>query len=339
MKSEELRRYLDQVEGHLSGSRKSDILREIESHIWDRAEALAAARGAAGPEAPDLQRAMGELGDPSDLAVSYSGERHLVTPKEYAAFWYFTLLVFAVHVSMLLLAAVTKAQFGFFPFNVLPEARLEGAGAALVVVSLAIQAFLFDAGLVLVVFFLLRQTFRRVEMPNLTFRVESSMRPSLVRAIFAVVLAILLAVPSVRDTLFSVQSIRGPEGSRTENVCTLFLPGWSDVLPWILVFLGLAFVKDVLYALRRERPLTVGLDLLTAVAGTGLFVYLFSRKPFIGLPEDFPLAETTLDLFNEVLARLLGVAFIVLAAIFAVRAVRRFVRLRQIWGEREPEAL
>jgi len=339
MTSDELRRYLDRVEGHLSGSRKSDILREIESHLWDRAEALAAARGAGEPGTPDLLRAMEELGDPSDLAVSYSGERHLVSPKEYAAYWYFTLLVFAVHLSMLLLAAVTKAQFGFFPFNVLPASRLEGAGAALVLLSLAVQAFLFDAGLVLIVFFLLRKSFRRVELPNLTFRVESSTRPSVVRAIFAAVLAALLAVPAVRDTLFSVHPFRGPESHETQNVFTLFLPGWADVLPFILAFLALAFAKDLLYARFHERPLTVGLDVLTAVLGTALFVFLFSRKPFIGLPEGFPLNDAALDVFNEVMARVLGLAFILLAAIFAVRAVKRFVRLRQIWGEREPEAL
>ena len=41
MQNEDLRRYLDRVEGNLRGPGKADILREIESHIWDRAEALA----------------------------------------------------------------------------------------------------------------------------------------------------------------------------------------------------------------------------------------------------------------------------------------------------------
>lgn len=340
MAHEELGRYLDEVQGHLSGSRKGDILREIESHVWDRAEALAAARGEAEPDPADLRRAMAELGEPSELAVSYSGEKHLVAPKEYAAFWYFTLLLFAVHVSMLLLAALTRTQFSFFPFNVLPASRMEGAGAALVLVSLAVQAFLFDAGLVVMAFFLLRKSFSRVDLPNLTFRVESSTRASLMRAAFAVVVAVLLAVPTVRDTLLAVRLKTSVPGPDPQNVHTLFLPGWSDVLPWILAFLSIAFVKDVLYALRGERPLTVGLDAASAVAGTALFIFLFAQKPFVGLPDDFPLEDATLSLFNVVLARVVGLACILLAAIFAARTARRVARLRQIWGEgpaRAPE--
>jgi hypothetical protein len=334
MQSEELRRYLDRVEGNLTGSRRDDILREIESHAWDRAEALAAARGAAEPGEEDLRRAVEELGDPSDLAVSYSGERHLVSPKEYAAFWYFTLLVFGVHFSTLLLASLTNTEFNFFPFNVLPASKLHGGGAALILLSLAVQAFLFDAGLVVMVFFLLRKSFRKVDLPNLTFRVESSTRPSLVRAAFAVVLAVLLAVPSARDTLLSVRIHSDPPVDST-NVYSLFLPGWGGVLPFVLAFLAVALVKDLLYALLHERRLTVSLDVAASVAGTALFIFLAARDAFIGLPEDFPLDEDILTLFNQTLGKVIGLFCLLLAAIFAARAVKRISRLRQIWGNRE----
>jgi hypothetical protein len=330
MKPEVLRTFLDRVEGNLGGSRKADILLEIESHIWDRAEALARERGFEEPGDPEVQRAIEELGDPSDLAVSYSGERSLISPKEYSAFWYFTGLLFAVHLGMLLLATVTQARFDFFPFNVLPAAKLSGASAVVTVVSLAVQAFLFDTGLVLMVFFLLRRSFRRVEMPNLTFRVESSMRPSLVRALFAVVVALLVAVPAIRDSLFTVR-ISGEEDGVL--VHTLFRQEFSAELPWILSFLALAATKDVLYAWLRERPFTLGLDLLTAVAGMVLSLHLAGGPDFVGLPSDFPLDDGQIQFFNEVLARVLSLFFIVWTALFAARAVKRFARLRQVWGE------
>ena len=334
MHSEELRKYLDSVEGTRAGARGVYSLRESHTPAGPRAAARAAARGAAEPGEEDLRRALEELGDPSELAVSYSGEKHLVSPKEYAAFWYFTLLVFAVHLSTLLLASLTRTEFNFFPFNVLPGSKLRGGGAALTLLSLAVQAFLFDAGLVVMVFFLLRKSFRKVELPNLTFRVESSTRPSLVRAIFAVVLAVLLAVPKARDTLLSVRLPSDPPVDAT-TVYSLFLPGWGTVLPFVLAFLAVAFVKDVLYALLHERRLTVALDVAASAAGTCLFIFLATRDPFIGLPDDFPLDGDILLLFNQVLGKVIGLFCLLLATIFAARAVKRLSRLRQIWGNRE----
>jgi len=333
MQSEELRRYLDRVEGNLQGAGKGDILGEIESHILDRAEALAAARGAQ-PGEEDLRRAMEELGDPSELAVSYSGEKYLVTPKEYAAYWYLTLLLFGVHVTMLFLAQATQMRFSFFPFNVLPANEPGGAGTALMLASLAVQAFLFDAGLVLMAFFFLRKTFRRVDLPNLTFRVETSRRPSLFRAAFALAIALLLGVPGIRDNLLIVKIRNEPE-----SVYTLLLPGWSEVAAFILAFLALSFVKDLLYAFFRERVATVALDLAAAVAGIALFILLFARRPFLGLPPDFPLGLSTLLAFNAAMNRIVGLACILLAAIFAVRAVKRFLRLQQLWGEKDTARL
>ncbi len=336
MSDEALRAFLDRVEGHLGGSAKGDILREIESHVWDRAEALSAARGAEEPGPEDLRRAMEELGDPSQLAVSYSGERHLVPPRQYAAFWYFTGLVFAIHLAMLLIAATTRTYFDFFPFNVLPAGKLTGGAAVVTVVSLAVQAFLFDAGLVLILFFLLGRTIRRVDLPNLTFRVESSRRPSLVRAGFALVVLLMLGVPDIRDTLFTVHA--AGDGDRID-VHNLFLPSFGRVLPFVAGFLLLAIVKDVLYAVLRERVLTVALDMLTAAAGVGLSLYLFTEPEFLGLPSDFPLNAEQLAFINEVLSRVLSLFFIVWAALFAARAVKRAMRLQQIWGEKEPGRL
>jgi hypothetical protein len=330
MPSEELRRYLDAVEGNLQGAGKGDILREIESHVWDRAEALAAARGAE-PGEEDLRRAMEELGDPSELAVSYSGERHLVSPKEYAAYWYLVLLVFAVHFTVLFLAVVTRTRFSFFPFNVLPPRAMETGTEALLLVSLGLQALFFDAGLVLMVFFILRKTIRRVELPNLTFRVETSRRASLFRATFALALALLLGIENVRDLYIRVKV--------DSELHTLFLPAFSEALPLILVFLALAFVKDVIYAFVGERTWTVALDCLAWIAGVALCIFLYSRTPLVGLPPDFPIEEWRITLFNSAMATLAGSFFIVLAAIFAARAVKRILRLRQLWGEKDTARL
>lgn len=330
MPNEELRRYLDGVEGNLQGPGKGDILREIESHIWDRAEALAAAKGGEPGEA-ELRRAMEELGDPSDLAVSYSGERHLVSPKEYAAYWYLVLLVFAVHFTVLFLAVVTRTGFSFFPFNVLPPRAAEGPSEALLLVSLGLQALFFDAGLVLMVFFFLRKTIRRVELPNLTFRVETSRRASLFRATFALALALLLGIENVRDLYIKVK-VDG-------ELHTLFLPPFGDALPFILVFLAVAFVKDVLYAVFGERTWTVAADFATWIVGVALCIFLYSRDPVVGLPPDFPIEVWRITLFNSVMGTLSGFFFIVLAAIFAARAVKRFLRLRQLWGEKDTARL
>ena len=330
MDSEELRRYLDRVEGNLQGPGKGDILREIESHILDRAEGFAAARGAPpGPE--DLRRAIEELGDPSDLAVSYSGEKHLVSPKEYAAFWYFTLLVFAVHATTLLVAFATQTEFAFFPFNVMPGTKVRAGGAAAVIASLIVQAFLFDVGLVTTVFFLLRRTFRRVELPNLTFRVESSRRPSLFRALFAVLLLVLLGLPQTRDWVFRVR-VEGKSFG-------MFLPAWHAVSWLFLAFIGLVLVKDLLYIFLQERVLTVAADLGAAVAGVIACGVLFAQPPLLGLPDAFPLDDSTRSLFNESMGRVVDLALLVLAALFAARAVKRAVRVRQLWGEKDPGRL
>ncbi len=323
MEDDALRGYLDTVEGNLRGPGKADILREIESHILDEAEALAAARGGE-IEPQDVRRAIADLGDPSDLAVSYSSERYLIGPKEYAGFWYFTGLLFAVHLAMLLIAAATASQFGFFPFNVLPPT---GPAGALTLFSLAVQAFLFDAGLVCMLFFLLGRTFRRVDLPNLTFRVESSRGPSLRRVVFVILVGILLGAPAVRDKLFIV---RAPVDGKVDWF-SIFLPAFSSVLPVLLAFLGFMAAKDLLYAIRGERRLTVAMDGVAAVLGIFVSLYLLSRPPVVGLPLDFPLEREKIDSLNDGLARVLDFGFIIWAALFAARAAKRIARLRLIW--------
>jgi len=49
--------------------------------------------------------------------------------------------------------------------------------------------------------------------------------------------------------------------------------------------------------------------------------------------------EIRIQLFNAVMGRLVGFFLILLAALFAVRAVRRLLRLRQLWGEKDAETL
>jgi hypothetical protein len=235
---------------------------------------------------------------------------------------------------MLFLAVVAQARLSFFPFNVLPASDATSTGAALMLLSLVVQAFLFDAGLVVMVLFLLRKTIRRVELPNLTFRVETSARPSLFRAAFALAMIVLFGVPNVRDWFFTVALTHTPEG-----VYSLLLPGFLDVRPFLLAFLALSFAKDLLYAFLHERVATVALDALALALGVAVCVMLFAQESVVGLPADFPLDEVRMTLFNVVLGRLFAIFIAVLAAVFAARLVKRLVRLKQIWGEKDPESL
>ena len=73
--------------------------------------------------------------------------------------------------------------------------------------------------------------------------------------------------------------------------------------------------------------------------GVALCIFLYSRDPVVGLPPDFPIEVWRITLFNSVMGTQSGFFFIVLASIFAARAVKRFLRLRQLWGEKDPARL
>jgi len=68
-------------------------------------------------------------------------------------------------------------------------------------------------------------------------------------------------------------------------------------------------------------------------------IFLFRRSPFLGLPADFPIDDASRVLFNDSLNRVVGIALILMAALFAARAVKRSVRVKQLWGEKDTARL
>jgi len=307
--------YLDEVAAHL-GPRKGrrDLLLELRSAILDRAEEI----GEGVPDAVSLKSAVTAMGDPAEVALAYTVEKYLVGPRMYRPFLIYTGILFVAHVVMILVATATDVGIEVFPVSIMKVARPHTFVNLLFV---ATQALLLDIGLMVVIFTGVARAQRTVRLPSLAFRVQASFRPSISRAVFTFLVLVILNL--FRNHLFVV--------AVDEKVYPIFTASFIEILPLLNVLLALVIVRDTAYAFLGERKFIVAADAALSIVACATMIWLMRRPSFLALPTQLNEPSAALPTMNQLLAKGVELLLVIFAVALAVQAVKRFVRLRQIW--------
>jgi len=138
-------------------------------------------------------------------------------------------------------------------------------------------------------------------------------------AILAVLVGVLLA--SFRDEVFVV--VDGGESF------PLFTPWFATVVPVVVALLAFAAVVDVLYLVVGERRTTVALDAVHGSATLACMLHLARGEALLEVPAEAAFLSFR-DPVNGFLGDLSTFVLLVIAAIAAVKTVRRLVRFSQL---------
>jgi hypothetical protein len=310
-----MREYLEEVAVHLPRRGRSDVLREMESHLLDRIEEES---GGTGDEAT-VRAVLERFGEPARVASAYAGDRYLIGPGLYRAFVAYTGILYVAHLIMILVGVATGAQIHLFPARIAADGPFPTWFELL---GVAVHTLLFDIGLMVVIFALASRSRGAFRTPSVMFRVRRSVRASISRVILAVVAGIALTL--LRDRLFVVL-----DENRIHSVLTDAL---VDRLPWILGFLGLAVLKEIAYAVLGECRRALALDAAHGLIGAALMVVLVAGPTLVAFPATLKSLAPLQPHLNDLVRRMTQLLLIVIAVALAAGAVKRVVRLRQIWA-------
>jgi hypothetical protein len=289
---------------------RADVIAELRSSVLDRAEEIAG-----GPVTEEsLRAALSAMGEPAEVAMAFTGARTLVDPRLYPSFVTYTGIVFAIHLVMIVAATAFGASIAVFPF----EAReLPGRGAVFPLLVAAVQALLFDIGLMVVLFAVVTRARPALRLPRLSFPVRTGLRHCGGRATLAVVA--FLAFNVFRDRVFVVWTEAGPH--------SLLTGSFLAALPVVNGLLGLLLLREALYAVFRERRFVLAVDGIVSLAGTAVMIWLIARPSLLAIPSEVTSVAETLPTVNHLVGGAFRMILVLFAAAFAVEALKRFFRL------------
>jgi hypothetical protein len=166
---EKLEAYLEEISHFLSdpGERK-EILSEIRSHILEKAEQEYGQTTEA-----SLSKVIAAYGPARHVAEKYLDGRAVIAPVYHRYLFRYTVLFFAFHFVLTVVAVVFKMSFLIFPFLYMPPM---GPFEALLYLP---TAFLFDLGAVTLILYLVTQSKKEIKLPWPRFSIDiDEVKPS-----------------------------------------------------------------------------------------------------------------------------------------------------------------
>jgi hypothetical protein len=309
----ELERYLDEVSAHLGRYRgKKDVLLELRTAALDRAEDLG--DGKIRPET--VAEVVRDLAEPAEVALAYGGDRFIIGPRMYRAFLIYTAILFVVHLVMIVVATATGTGIEIFAVSIV---RVENPHSLLNLASVAVQALLFDIGLMVVIFGGIGRARQTTRLPSVAFRVPAGLRASGTRALLA--LLVLLILNPFRDEVFVVLV--------EDRMEPLFTATLAKNLVWINLLLALVIGRETAYACLGERRWILFVDTAVSALGTGLMIWFLTQPPFIRVPGSVQVTPSAIRTLNDLMHKATQLIFLAFAVGFAVVAVKRLVRALQ----------
>lgn len=308
-----LRDYLGRVRAHLPVRSAPDILRELETSILDRADAIALAEDR---DADDtvIERVLHEIGEPDRVAAGYAPRRSVIEPESYRAYVVTIALALGIHLVLLAVATTLGNRVQAGPVSIAPvgEGFFAFAGAVL-------AALVMDVGLATIVFWMLPRARSVARLLPRSFRVDAAPRAAGSRAVLSLLVGIVLAF--FRDDIFVLVN--------AGRSWPLLTPWFAGVLPLILGLLAFAVVADLLYLAFGETRATLATDALHGAATVAVMVHLARGDPLMHVPA-LEVFDTLRDPLDGFLSRLGTLVVVFLAAVAAVKTVRRLVRFAQV---------
>ena len=309
-----LRRFLRAVKPHLPLRESHDILMELESNVLDRVDYLATVERRA-PDDGLFRKAIDEMGTPQRVAAAYVQDRYLVAPESFRPFLLYTCMLFAVHLVLIGVATATEKALHVGLFPIAPV----GPNGLLSVLAAVSQALLLDTGLTAITFGVAGALQRKLAPQTALFAVQASPRQAGGRLALALLVAAVVAF--FRNELFVVVA----EG----RAHTLVSEWGQSAAPLLVALLVGSALKDVLYVFLNEHGVSLAADAIHGVAGVVLCLYLLSGTALLQIPS-LPGSETFREPVNALLAQLGTLLLVTGAVLFAVKTLRRSVRLAQM---------
>jgi hypothetical protein len=314
---DKVQRWLDEASTAMGGRAEGrrDALRELEATILDKVDERT--RGGQVPEEA-VRDVLDALGDPAEVGSSFLPAAPLLPPAQARPYLLHTVMTFVAHFLLVIGATVAEHALGVGPVRISPIADPRNALELLV---RAIETLFFDAGLVLCAHIALSRIGRVSLLRRAALAVRTDARRCTMNACF---LGLVLVVANFfRDNLLALY-LPGQDGV-TQIPFTG--PGIVTNLPLLNIWIATALVRELMYAHRGERRMTLVLDLASNVFG--LFCLL--RIVATGRLVDLSLAQQVLGVNADGVGALLNTVFVLLAlvtsAILAGRVVRRSWRL------------
>ncbi|NLT46316.1 MAG: hypothetical protein GXX80_12520 [Thermotogaceae bacterium] len=176
MKMERLKKYLDDVRTFLPGTnpkKVDEILREIESHVLERAEREHG-------EINDTAVAMTikEYGSPEEVAARYYEGGPIIAPHLKNYLFMYTGILFAIHLGLHLIAFVFGENGAIFDFR--------GTDLLSLLSQLPVT-FIFDFGLVSLILYFVTQAKATAKLPHFTYFIRAEKTPSMGKRIGALI--------------------------------------------------------------------------------------------------------------------------------------------------------
>jgi hypothetical protein len=255
-----------------------------------------------------------ELGDPEQVASGYVADRYLIGPDAYRAYLLYTGVVFALHMVFIGVATALDHDLSIGPIGIEPL----GHEGFLSMLNAALSALFLDIGITVVAFTAFGSV-KRFTTGSTNLKVDTRPRIAYGSAVLSILVALVLNL--FRDGIFVVvaDGLHHP----------LFTEEFVGKLPVVTAVLIFAAVKDVFYGLAGERRSTLAADALHGVIGIAAMLYLLRGEPLLELPalESFSAFHSSVNAFLDQLSDLV-VGF--LAAVFAVKTVKRLWRIGQV---------
>ncbi|MGQ0614279.1 MAG: permease prefix domain 1-containing protein [Planctomycetaceae bacterium] len=314
---EALHRWLDDASAAMAGTseQRHDMVLELESTIQDRVEE----RTRHGQESEQaIAIVLKGMGDPAQIGSAYAPGRPLLALHHTRPFLLNTASLFAAHFLLVLGATVADREL---VLGVLRIAPIDDPKSVLSLCGHALRTLFFDAGLVLVLFTLLSRVGRAFRFPRLELSVRPERRRNLEGAFFLAL--VLVVVNFFRDDLLALY-VRGETGVAQ---VPLVGPGLVKCVPWLNLWLGLALVRELLYARYRERRWTLAFDLVSCVAGLFCLLLMVAAERLVDLAPAHELLGQAGDGLAALLNTAFGIIALTAAALLAAKAVRRGVRI------------
>ncbi len=152
---EKLEEYLGEISHYLAVRQGADeILKEIRSHILEKAEA-----GSGAVTEESLQKTIAAYGSPRDVAAKYMEGQEIISPTFGRHLVRYTWLLFAIHCVLTAVAVSLQIEIIAIPFFIIPKMPV---WAALVYLPMAL---VYDFGVVALVLYYVTQKKGNVRLP------------------------------------------------------------------------------------------------------------------------------------------------------------------------------
>lgn len=147
--------YLEEIGHYLgSGKDKQEILKEIKSHIQEKAE-----KESGGMTDDAIERVIAAFGNPRGVAEKYMDDSRIIDPTYKGHLLRYTMILFAFHFALILLSIIFKVSMVVIPFFYIP--RIDSFQALFYLP----MAFVFDLGLVGLILYFVTQSRKEIHLP------------------------------------------------------------------------------------------------------------------------------------------------------------------------------